>query len=253
MRKPIIGGNWKMNKTSREAEDLIRNLIPEIGTYNAVESVVFPPFCYLKQISTLLEGVDSLTLGAQNMFWEEKGAYTGEISPAILVDVECRYVILGHSERREYFSDNDEVINRKIKAALKFGLIPLVCVGERFEERKRGLAETIVESQLTKCFADIDSAQIGQIVIAYEPVWAIGTGETATPQQAQQMHKFIRGILRDMYDEQRADVVRIQYGGSVKPGNIQELMEQPDVDGALVGGASLDAPSFVKIVKYGVK
>ena len=252
MRKPIIGGNWKMNKTSKEAENLVKELILGVGNYRDVETVIFPPFVYLKQINNLLKGVGNIALGAQNMFWEEKGAYTAEISPGMLVDVGCHYVVLGHSERREYFSETNENINRKIKTALRFGLIPLLCVGERLEERKSGLAEKIVGSQLTKCLLDIDSSQVEKIVIAYEPIWAIGTGETATSQQAQQMHKFIRKTLQTIVGAKVADSVRIQYGGSVKPQNIKELMDQSDVDGALVGGASLDGESFVKIVKYEV-
>ncbi|RLE11674.1 triose-phosphate isomerase [Candidatus Aerophobetes bacterium] len=252
MRKPIIGGNWKMNKTSMEAENLVRKLILELNSYEDVETVVFPPFPYLQKVKTLLQGT-GIAVGAQNMFWEEKGAYTGEVSPLMLVDVGCRYVILGHSERREYFGETDEKVNRKIKAALKFGLRPLVCIGEKLEERKKGLAEKVVESQLRGSLSGLNPSQISQIVIAYEPVWAIGTGETATPQQAQKMHKFIREILERICGEKIAQSVRIQYGGSVRPDNIRELMDQPDIDGALVGGASLDAISFVKIVKYGGK
>jgi len=252
VRKPIIGGNWKMNKTSMEAENLVRKLILELNSYEDVETVVFPPFPYLQKVKTLLQGT-GIAVGAQNMFWEEKGAYTGEVSPLMLVDVGCRYVILGHSERREYFGETDEKVNRKIKAALKFGLRPLVCIGEKLEERKKGLAEKVVESQLRGSLSGLNPSQISQIVIAYEPVWAIGTGETATPQQAQKMHKFIREILERICGEKIAQSVRIQYGGSVRPDNIRELMDQPDIDGALVGGASLDAISFVKIVKYGGK
>jgi len=252
VRKPIIGGNWKMNKTSMEAENLVRKLILELNSYEDVETVVFPPFPYLQKVKTLLQGT-GIAVGAQNMFWEEKGAYTGEVSPLMLVDVGCRYVILGHSERREYFGETDEKVNRKIKAALRFGLRPLVCIGEKLEERKKGLAEKVVESQLRGSLSGLNPSQISQIVIAYEPVWAIGTGETATPQQAQKMHKFIREILERICGEKIAQSVRIQYGGSVRPDNIRELMDQPDIDGALVGGASLDAISFVKIVKYGGK
>ncbi|MBC7189000.1 triose-phosphate isomerase [Candidatus Aerophobetes bacterium] len=250
MRKPIIGGNWKMNKTSKEAEELAEGIAEYIGSYREVETVLFPPFVYLERVKKIVEGT-LISVGAQNMFWEEKGAYTGEVSPVMLVDVGCRYVILGHSERREHFGETDEWINRKIKAALKANLIPLVCVGEKLEERKRGMAEEVVKSQITKCFSGLSSLQVERIVIAYEPVWAIGTGVNATPEQAQSMHRFIREILAEMFDESLADKVRIQYGGSVKPDNIKELMAQPDIDGALVGGASLDVESFVSIVKYG--
>ncbi|MBE0479315.1 triose-phosphate isomerase [Candidatus Aerophobetes bacterium] len=250
MRKSIMGGNWKMNKSLQEATEFTKKLISELGTYRDVETVIFPPFPYLKMISSLL-GETDVALGAQNMFWEEKGAYTGEVSPLMLMDVGCRYVILGHSERRQYFGETDEGINKKIKAALKFQLTPLVCVGEKLEERKKGLAKEIVKSQLTKCFTGINSSEVPQIVIAYEPVWAIGTGETATPKQAQDMHQFIREILQEIFDKKTANLVRVQYGGSVKPDNIKELMQEPDIDGALVGGASLDVDSFIKIVKYG--
>lgn len=250
MRRPIIGGNWKMNKTCREVEDFAKGIIPEIGTYQGVDVIIFPPFTYLKVMNNLIEETH-IRLGAQNIFWEEKGAYTGEISPAMLIDVGCRYVILGHSERRQYFGEDDGKINKKIKVALKFGLIPVVCVGEKLEERKRDLAEEVVKNQLTRCLLGLDSSWISRIVIAYEPVWAIGTGETATPQQAQQMHQFIREVLHGVYGGRIANSVRVQYGGSVKPDNMKELMVQPDIDGALVGGASLDIDSFVKIVKYG--
>jgi len=250
VRKPVIGGNWKMNKTSKEAEELVRSLVKEIGSYEEVETVVFPPFPYLEKVSSLLKGT-VIGLGAQNMFWEEKGAYTGEVSPLMLVDVGCRYVILGHSERRQYFGETDDKINKKIKAALKSDLTPLLCVGEKLEERKKGRAKEVVNLQVRGCLAGISLSEVKRIVIAYEPVWAIGTGETATPEQAQEMHEFIREILKEMYDESVADSIRIQYGGSVKPDNIKELMQQPDVDGALVGGASLNAESFIKIVKYG--
>jgi len=249
LRKPIIGGNWKMNKTCKETDDFARKIISQVGDYDKVTTVIFPPFTYLQRMRDLLKDT-GIKLGAQNMFWEEKGAYTGEVSPLMLVDVGCRYVILGHSERREYFGETDENINKKVKAALKIGLTPLVCVGEKLEERKKGLAKRIVESQITKCFSDLSPSQVNRIVIAYEPVWAIGTGETATPEQAQEMHQFIREILQEMFDDEVANSVRIQYGGSVKPDNIKELMAEPDIDGALVGGASLDVDSFVKIVKY---
>ena len=250
MRKSIIGGNWKMNKTSKEVEELVKDLIQELGDYKGVDTVIFPPFIYLERVDSLLKGT-SIALGAQNMFWEEKGAYTGEVSPLMLVDVGCRYVILGHSERRQHFGETDNWINKKIKTALRFGLTPVLCVGERLEERKSGRAEEIVSSQLKGCLSGINPSQVEKIVIAYEPVWAIGTGETATPHQAQQMHRFIRENLQEMFGESVANSVRIQYGGSVKPDNIKQLMQQQDVDGALVGGASLNAASFVKIVKYG--
>lgn len=249
MRRPIIGGNWKMNKTWKEALELVKGLVKEVGNYDFVEVVIFPPFVYLKEISKLIQETN-IGLGAQNMFWEEEGAYTGEISARMLTDVGCSYVILGHSERREYFKESNQDINKKIKAALKFNLTPLLCVGEKLDERKKGIAEEVVESQVKGCLAGLEKAQIERIVLAYEPVWAIGTGETATPQQAQQMHRFIRKTLTQLFGEEVASSVRIQYGGSVKPGNIKDLMTEEDIDGALVGGASLSLDSFTKIVKY---
>ncbi len=249
MRKPIIGGNWKMNKTLKEAIDLAEELVLSLKDYDPVEVVIFPPFTCLHEVHKIVEGT-SIGLGAQNMFWEEKGAYTGEISPSMLVDVGCSYVILGHSERRNYFKETDAEINKKIKAALKFDLTPVVCVGEKLEERKKGLAEKVVESQLKGCFSGLDPSQIERVVIAYEPVWAIGTGETATPEQAQKIHEFIRKVLRELAGEKVANSVRVKYGGSVKPDNIKDLMAEEDIDGALVGGASLNLDSFIKIVKY---
>jgi len=250
LRRPIIGGNWKMNKTFSEAVDLVKKLTREIGSYDNVEVVIFPPFPYLQQIRDLLDGT-CIGLGAQNMFWEEKGAYTGEVSPRMLVDVGCRYVILGHSERRGYFGETDDKINKKIKKALEFDLTPVVCVGEKLEERERGIEEKVVSSQVRGCLAGLNFSQIERIVLAYEPVWAIGTGKTATPDQAQKMHEFIRGVVGELADEKVAKSIRIQYGGSVKPDNIKSLMNEPDIDGALVGGASLIPESFIKIVKYG--
>jgi len=238
-----------MNKTLKEAIDLAEELVLSLKDYDPVEVVIFPPFTCLHEVHKIVEGT-SIGLGAQNMFWEEKGAYTGEISPSMLVDVGCSYVILGHSERRNYFKETDAEINKKIKAALKFDLTPVVCVGEKLEERKKGLAEKVVESQLKGCFSGLDPSQIERVVIAYEPVWAIGTGETATPEQAQKIHEFIRKVLRELAGEKVANSVRVKYGGSVKPDNIKDLMAEEDIDGALVGGASLNLDSFIKIVKY---
>jgi len=250
LRKPIVGGNWKMNKTLDEAIRFVEELKKEI--YNKteeVEVVIFPPFTLLRALQPLLEEA-GIGLGAQNMHWEKEGAYTGEISPLMLLDARCNYVILGHSERREYFGETDEKINKKLKVALSFGLTPIVCVGEKLEERKRGKSEEIVEKQLRGCFKKIDSKNVEKIVIAYEPVWAIGTGETATPEQAQEMHYFIREKLKSLWGKDKNELIRIQYGGSVKPENIKGLMKQPDIDGALVGGASLKAHLFAKIIKY---
>ena len=249
MRKPIIGGNWKMNKTVRDAVQTVQDLRERIGGVEGVEVVVFPPFTVLGPVEKALKGT-SIGLGAQNMYWETEGSYTGEISAPMLVDLGCRYVILGHSERRQYFGETDDGINRKIKSALTFGLTPVVCVGETLKQRKEGSFKRIVESQLELCLKGIDSQEADRIVIAYEPVWAIGTGLTASPQQAEEMHSFVRKLLAKVFGGDLADSMRVQYGGSVKPENMKELMREPDIDGALVGGASLDASSFAKIVKY---
>jgi len=239
-----------MNKTVDEAVKTAQDLKLEVGQFKSVEVVIFPPFTALESVGKVLKETE-IGLGAQNVFWEEKGAYTGEISPLMLLDVGCKYVILGHSERRGYFNESDEEINKKLKAALKNGLSPLVCVGESLEMRKKGKAKEVVENQLRGSLNGISAQDIERIVIAYEPVWAIGTGETATPEQAQDMHYFIREILRELFGERAAQVIRIQYGGSVKPENIKDLMDKEDIDGALVGGASLKADSFAQIIKYG--
>jgi len=238
-----------MNKTAREAVQTVQDLRERIGGVEGVEVVVFPPFTVLGPVEKALKGT-SIGLGAQNMYWETEGPYTGEISTPMLVDLGCRYVILGHSERRQYFGETDDGINRKIKSALTFGLTPVVCVGETLKQRKEGSFKRIVESQLELCLKGIDSGEADRIVIAYEPVWAIGTGLTASPQQAEEMHSFVRKLLAKVFGGDLADSMRVQYGGSVKPENMKELMREPDIDGALVGGASLDASSFAKIVKY---
>jgi triosephosphate isomerase len=248
MRVPIVGGNWKMNKTIPEAVNAVEDLKTRLEDVEGVEIVIFPPFTTLKMIQGLLKATN-IGLGAQNMYYEERGAYTGEISPLMLQDVGCRYVILGHSERRGYFGETNELINKKLKTALSFEFTPVICVGEKLEERKEGKAAEVVDSQVRNCLWGIGAKEAERVVIAYEPVWAIGTGETATPSQAEEMHRLIRGVLRELYGEGLANSVRIQYGGSVKPENIEDLMKEEDIDGALVGGASLNADSFAKIVK----
>lgn len=250
MRKPIMGGNWKMNKTAREAVQTMEDLRERMEGLEGIEVVVFPPFTVLGLAEKILRD-SSIGLGAQNMHWEAGGSYTGEISAPMLVDLGCRYVILGHSERRQYFGESDERVNKKIKSALTFELIPVVCVGETLKERKEGSFKRVVETQLNFCLKGIGPEEAERMVIAYEPVWAIGTGVTATPEQAEEMHSFVRGLLAKLFGEDLADSMRIQYGGSVKLQNIKELMREPDIDGALVGGASLDASSFARIVKYG--
>ena len=249
MPGPIFGGNWKMHKTVKEAVQTIEKLRGEITGLEETEVVVFPPFTALSAVGKKIEGTN-IALGAQNMYGEEKGAYTGEISPPMLLDVGCEYVILGHSERRQYFKESNEQINKKVKAALYFKLVPVLCVGEKLEERKAGRAKEVVATQIRKCLKGVNLLDGKKLVIAYEPVWAIGTGETATPEQAQEMHLFIRNILRELLGKELASAIRIQYGGSVKPENIKNLMCQPDIDGALVGGASLEASSFTKIIRY---
>ncbi|TXT65882.1 MAG: Triosephosphate isomerase [Promethearchaeota archaeon] len=248
MRRPIIGGNWKMNRGSPEsAREMLQELIPLVKKVKKVDIVIAPPFTALQEASVVK--VTNIKLGAQNMYFEEKGAYTGEISPIFLKALGIDYVILGHSERRNIFGESDELINKKIKKALEMGLIPIVCIGEHLEERKAGKTEIIIEKQINGTFADLNKKEIMKIVIAYEPIWAIGTGETATPEQAAEVHQFIRSLLNDKYDEKVAQSVRIQYGGSVKPHNALELFQKADIDGGLVGGASLEAESFAEIIK----
>jgi triosephosphate isomerase len=238
-----------MYKTIAEAVELIETLLRDIGDTHDREILVCPPFTALHALSPLVQE-SSIGLGAQDVFYEAQGAYTGAISPVMLRDVGCRYVIVGHSERRQIFGEVDAVINRKLHATLGQELRPILCVGETKPQRDSGEAEAIVVGQVRAGLADVNSTAIQQIVIAYEPVWAIGTGETATPEDAQAMHATIRQTLVDLYDAVTADAIRIQYGGSVKPDNVDELMSQPDIDGALVGGASLKADSFLRIVQF---
>lgn len=250
MRKPIIAGNWKMFKTVNETEEFINKLKEEVKDINQVEIVVCPPFTSLVMALKLTKGTN-IKVGAQNMFWEEKGAFTGEIAPEMLKDLGCHYVIIGHSERREYFCESDESVNKKLKAAFSHGITPILCVGEKLADREAGITEELIQGQVEKALSDITSEQVKELVVAYEPVWAIGTGKTASKEDAQQVIGFIRGIIAKLYDTATADKVRIQYGGSVKPDNIVELMNQPDIDGALVGGASLEVTSFKALVRYG--
>jgi triosephosphate isomerase len=248
MRIPFIAGNWKMFTSTEEAERLIQSLKPLVTNDGKVDVAVCPPFPYLALASRLLKG-SRIALGAQNMYWEDEGAFTGEVSPRMLKDAGCAYVILGHSERRQLFGEKDQCINKKIKKALERGLQPIVCVGETLAERESKKTEKVVETQLKGCFADLSADQMKVVTIAYEPVWAIGTGVTATPEQAQEMHLFIRRWLYTVFGNDPANLIRIQYGGSVKPENAKALLSQPDIDGALVGGASLKAESFAAIIK----
>ncbi len=248
-RKPIIAGNWKMHKTRQQAADLANALAAQVGTYEAVEVVLCPPYTALETVGAAIRGT-RIALGAQNCHWADSGAYTGEIAPPMLVDVGCKYVIIGHSERRQYFAETDETINKKAQAAYRHGLIPIICVGETLEERQSGRTEDVITTQIKGCLSGLPSDKVAQSVIAYEPVWAIGTGQTATKEQAQEVHALIRKLVAEMFSPEVAEQIRIQYGGSVKPQNIRELMAQPDIDGALVGGASLEADSFASIVRY---
>jgi len=248
MRKNFVAGNWKMNITTSEAEALIQGLKNNVSDVSGVDMAVCPPFPYLKLVAEWLKG-SAIKVGAQNMYFESKGAFTGEVAPEMLLDVGCHYVILGHSERRHVFMEKDEGINKKVKKAIETGLNPILCVGELLEEREAGKTNDVVESQIKGGLADISTGEMDQVTIAYEPVWAIGTGKTATPEQAQAVHRFIREWISENYDADIAEKTRIQYGGSVKPGNAKELMDQPDIDGALVGGASLKADDFAAIIK----
>ena len=248
-RTPLISGNWKMHKTSSESREFVLALIPLVSDNGYCEIAVCPPFTSLFEVAPLLENTN-LTLGAQNCHFEEKGAYTGEVSPLMLKDAGCEYVIVGHSERRHYFDETDELVNKKIHSLYRHSLKPIVCVGETLEQRKAEKTTEVVTKQVKGCLDDLAVEKMKQTVIAYEPVWAIGTGVTATPEQAQEVHELIRRLLAEMFGEDVSAVVRIQYGGSVKPGTIEELMAQKDIDGALVGGASLEADSFSKIVNY---
>ena len=248
MRTPFVAGNWKMNTTASEARDILCSLKQSLLNVHLVDTAICPPFPYLLLASEILKG-SRIQLGAQNMYWEEEGAFTGEVSPLMLKDVGCNYVILGHSERRRYFGETDESVNRKIRMALDSGLRPIVCVGERLEERQENETERVISDQVKGCLKGLPAEDMQQITIAYEPVWAIGTGKTATTQQAQEVHRFIRQWIGKTFDQETADTVRIQYGGSVKPDNAGALMAQQDIDGALVGGASLKQENFSAIVK----
>lgn len=248
MRKPIIAGNWKMNNTIEQTNDLIKDIL-EIELSEDVETVLCVPYTSIQTAKGLTRGT-GIKIGAQNLHWEKKGAYTGEISSVMLKELGTEYVIIGHSERRQYFCETDETVNMKLKAALDEGLIPIVCVGETLGQREEGIHLTLVRDQIVKAFKDIESRDAEKTVVAYEPIWAIGTGKTATSEQANEMCSHIRKTLETLYDKDTSSVIRIQYGGSVKPDNIKELMSMEDIDGALVGGASLKASDFGRLVNY---
>ncbi len=248
MRKPIIAGNWKMNKTAQEGVELVQAMLDDLAAYGSVERVVCPSFLAVPDVSRVAAGSE-LGVGAQDLFWETSGAYTGEVSP-VMVREFCDYVIIGHSERRELFGETDKGVNRKIKAALAVGLIPIVCVGETRTLREEGRTETWVRDQVIAALEGLSAEQVAGMVIAYEPIWAIGTGLAATPADAEEVcGGVVRATIRELYGDATADAVRIQYGGSVNPGNVFEIMSQPNVDGGLVGGASLKADDFVTLVR----
>jgi len=246
-RKKIVAGNWKMNKTVTDAAHLAEGIKLELADCRDVDVVLCPPFTALKAVADVITNTH-IKLGAQNMHWEASGAFTGEVSAGMLKDFYCRYVILGHSERRAYFHETDDMVNKKVKTTLANNLVPIVCVGETLTERDAGQEKDVVRRQVEQSLAGL-ADNLKHVVVAYEPVWAIGTGRTASAQQAQDMHAFIRKVLTDMGGEETAHTVRIQYGGSMKPANAAELLSQPDIDGGLIGGAALEARSFVEIVQ----
>jgi len=241
---PMIAGNWKMHKTLTEARELAREIVQGVGRQTRVEVVLAPPYTALAAVAAELAG-SKVLLAAQDTFWETKGAYTGAIAPGMLADIGCSYVIVGHSERRQHFGDTDEAVNRKVKAVLAAGMRPIMCVGETLAEREAGRTFAVVENQVLKGLADFPVSERERLVVAYEPVWAIGTGKTATPQQAQEVHHLIRDQLSEVLG---TTAIRILYGGSVTPDNAATLLAEPDINGALVGGASLEAASFLGII-----
>jgi len=247
MRKKLVAGNWKMNKTIGEAVELVGAVKDATANVDDVDILVCPTFTALQAVAAQVKD-SNIALGAQNMYWEEKGAFTGEISPVMLKDVGCRYVILGHSERRGHFGETDETVNLKCKKALKEQLTPIVCVGEKLEQREAKQTDAVVTTQIEQSLAGLGE-QLADVVVAYEPVWAIGTGKTATPEQAQEVHVLIRALVRKLANDAIGDGIRILYGGSVKPDNAEDLFSQADIDGGLIGGAALQAEPFLKIIE----
>ncbi|MEQ1949547.1 MAG: triose-phosphate isomerase [Bryobacteraceae bacterium] len=249
MRIPLMAGNWKMYKTASQTTEFFQKFLPLIADATGVEVVIGAPFVNLPAAVAAAQG-SAVGVGAQDVFWLTEGAYTGEVSAPMIADIGCKYVIIGHSERRQYFGETDETVLKKTVAALESGLTPIVCVGEKLEEREANQTEAVLGTQFTNGISGLDAAQFARIVIAYEPVWAIGTGKTATPEIAQAAHAFLRSQIEAAYGATGAGACRILYGGSVKPDNVKGLMAQADLDGALVGGASLDPASFASIVKF---
>ncbi|WP_088104151.1 triose-phosphate isomerase [Halalkalibacter urbisdiaboli] len=250
MRKPIIAGNWKMNKTLGEAKQFVEEVKAQIPANSEVDSVVCSPALFLESLVSATKGTD-LKVGAQNVHFEENGAFTGEISPVALADMNVDYVIIGHSERREMFAETDETVNKKVHAAFKHNLVPIMCCGETDEEREAGKTNDIVKGQVEKGLAGLTADQVKKTVIAYEPIWAIGTGKSSSATDANEVCAYIRKVVAESFSTEAAEAVRIQYGGSVKPANIAEYMAQPDIDGALVGGASLEPGSFLGLLEAG--
>ncbi len=249
MRTPVVAGNWKMYKTADEAGDFVREFLPLVQDVDGVEIVLAPPFPSLAAVAALSRGT-GVGVASQNLHFAEEGAYTGEVSARMVREAGAAYAIVGHSERRHYFAETDEFVNRKVRAALAAGLVPILCLGETLAERESGRTIEVVERQIRAGLAEVPASAAERVLVAYEPVWAIGTGKTATPAQAQEVHAFLRDTLKKMWGEAAGGAVRILYGGSVKPENAAELMGQADIDGALVGGASLSARSFADIVKH---
>ena len=247
MRKPIIAGNWKMHKTIAEALEFVNELKDRVNN-DKVEAVICAPFTLLKDLKQATKGTN-IKIGAQNMHFEEKGAFTGEISPLMLKELDMDYVVIGHSERRQYFNETDETVNKKVLKALEVGIDPILCVGETLEEREAGNTKDVCKVQVEKALENVSKEDLAKVVIAYEPVWAIGTGKTATSEDANDVIAYIREVVANLYGE-LANEVRIQYGGSVKPSNVAEIMNQSDIDGALVGGASLEANDYVELVNF---
>lgn len=248
MRTSIIAGNWKMHKTIEEATQLAKQICDKIKDTDT-EVVLCVPYTALLAVKKVIDGTN-IKLGAQNLHWEDQGAFTGEISPLMLKEIGVDYCIVGHSERRQYFNETDETVNKKAHTCLNHGIRPIICVGETLEQRENGEMKTLIKSQVVKALKDIDVSQMNNIVFAYEPIWAIGTGKTATPKQANEVIAFIRTIIRELYGDKVSTEIRIQYGGSVKPANVSEIMAQEDIDGALVGGASLKPDDFMQILNF---
>ena len=249
MRRPIIAANWKMHMTLDEAAVLVQGVVEGCRDMDDVDIVLAPPFTALSKVREEIRDTP-IALGAQNLYWEEKGAFTGEVSPLMLKDVGCDYAIVGHSERRQLFGETDKSANKKVLTALTHDLIPILCVGETDAERDRGVTYVVIDRQVKEALKDVAETQLDRIVIAYEPIWAIGTGRTATPAQAEEVHQSIRGQLAKLFNTDAAETVRILYGGSVKPDNVDDLMAEADIDGALVGGASLKPDSFNRICGF---